>query len=121
MYALFNIEWPQYQDYVLLAICGGLLISVASSNIRAFLMNVNPPEQRGSAFALFNLTDTIGKGVGPAVGGMILAASQDYQLMLNIAVSFWILCVVIFLGVVFTIDQDRAALQRRVPLEEVAR
>jgi MFS family permease len=114
MFALFNFEWPRYQHYLWLAICGGLLISVASSNIRAFLMNVNPPEQRGSAFAVFNLTDTIGKGVGPALGGMILAASQNYQLMLNVAVSFWSLCVVIFLGVVFTIDRDRAALQRRV-------
>lgn len=114
MYALFNIEWPQYHSYLLLAVCGGLLISVASSNIRAFLMNVNPPEQRGSAFAIYNLTDTIGKGVGPAIGGMLLAASQDYQLTLNIAVSFWILCVFVFLGVVSTIDADRAALQRRV-------
>lgn len=114
MFALFNVEWPQYQQYVLLAVCGGLLICVASSNIRAFLMNVNPPEQRGSAFAVYNLTDTIGKGVGPALGGMILAASHDYRLMLNIAVSFWVVCVVIFLGVVFTIDEDRAALLRRV-------
>lgn len=114
MFALFNVEWPQYQQYVLLAVCGGLLICVASSNIRAFLMNVNPPEQRGSAFAVYNLTDTIGKGVGPALGGMILATSHDYQLMLNIAVSFWVVCVVIFLGVVFTIDEDRAALLRRV-------
>lgn len=113
MFALFNVEWPQYQHYVLLAVCGGFLISVASSNIRAFLMNVNPPEQRGSAFAVYNLTDTIGKGIGPAVGGVILAATQDYRLTLNIAISFWILCVVVFLGVVFSIDEDRAALVTR--------
>lgn len=114
MFALFNVEWPQYQSYLLLTIGGGLLVSVASSNIRAFLMNVNPPEQRGSAFALFNLTDTIGKGLGPAAGGMLLAAGQSYQSMLNMAVSCWSLCVIVFLGVVFTIDKDRAALQRRV-------
>ena len=113
MFALFNVEWPRYQDYVLLAVCGGLLISVASANIRAFLMNVNPPEQRGSAFAVYNLMDTIGKGVGPAVGGMMLAATQNYSLMLNVAISFWSLCVVVFAGVVFTIDQDRAALRSR--------
>lgn len=115
MFALFNFEWPRYQDYLLLAMCGGLMISVASANIRAFLMNINPPEQRGSAFAVYNLMDTIGKGVGPAVGGLMLAATQDFAWMLNIAVSFWSLCVVVFVGVIFTIDQDRAALRRRDP------
>lgn len=115
LFALFNGEWTQYGDYLLLTICGGLLISVASSNIRAFLMNVNPPEERGSAFAIYNLMDTIGKGLGPAVGGLILVASHDYRLMLNFSVALWGLCAIIFCGVVFTIDQDRAACLARNP------
>ena len=49
------------------------LISVASANVRALLMNVNTPQHRGSVFAIYNFADNLGKGVGPALGGLILA------------------------------------------------
>ena len=32
-------------------------------------MNANRPEHRGSAFAVFNITDNLGQGLGPAIGG----------------------------------------------------
>jgi MFS-type transporter involved in bile tolerance (Atg22 family) len=93
--------------YLVLAIVGGLMISVASSNVRALLMNVNTPHHRGSVFAVYNFADNLGKGAGPALGGVILATTGDYQLMVNLAVSCWLLCAAFFAGVVFTVDQDR--------------
>ena len=106
-YVLFNFEFNNPSSYILLAIVGGLLISVASSNVRALLMNVNVPEHRGKVFSMYNFADSIGKGLGPAIGGLILVLTSDYQLMVNIAVSFWILCGIIFTCVIFTVDRDR--------------
>ena len=107
LYLLLNIEWAGLGHYLVLAIVGGLMISVASSNVRALLMNVNSPHHRGSVFAVYNFADNLGKGAGPAIGGVILATTGDYQLMVNLAVSCWLLCATFFAGVVFTVDQDR--------------
>ena len=105
--ALFNIQWVGLTPYFALVILAGLLISVGSSNIRALLMNVNLPEHRGGVFAIYNFSDSIGKGLGPAIGGLIIAMTQDYQLMVNLAISFWILCALIFAGTIFTVNKDR--------------
>lgn len=106
-YLLLNIEFSQQWNYWALAIMGGLFISVASSNTRALLMNVNAPHQRGRVFSYYNFFDSIGKGLGPAIGGIILASTSDYQLMVNIAVSFWLLCALLYAGTIFTVDKDR--------------
>jgi MFS family permease len=107
IYLLLNIEWPSLSHYLVLVVTGGMLISVASANVRALLMNVNTPNHRGSVFAVYNFADNIGKGIGPALGGLILATASDYQLMVNLAVSCWLLCVVFFAGVIFTVEKDR--------------
>lgn len=110
LYLLLNIEWQDTTTYLALAITGGLMISVASANVRAMLMNVNLPHHRGSVFALYNFADNIGKGAGPALGGLLLAVSGDYLLMVNLAISCWILCALIFAGVAFTLERDRQAM-----------
>ena len=71
-------------------------------------MNVTRPEHRGSVFAIFNIADSIGKGIGPAIGGLLL--SSGYLVMMNFAISWWALCGVILLLIYFTIDKDRKAL-----------
>lgn len=109
-YLLLNFTFEQQWNYWALAIMGGLFISVASSNTRALLMNVNSPNQRGRVFSFYNFFDSIGKGLGPAIGGVILASTSDYQLMVNIAVSFWILCALLYSCSIFTVDKDRAAM-----------
>jgi len=106
-YILLNVEFAQQSSYWALAIMGGLFISVGSSNVRALLMNVNSPSQRGKVFSMYNFFDSIGKGAGPAIGGLILATTNDYQLMVNIAISFWLICALIFSGTIFTVEKDR--------------
>lgn len=106
-YFLLNIEFAQQSSYWALAIMAGLFISVGSSNVRALLMNVNSPSERGKVFSMYNFFDSIGKGAGPAIGGVILATTNDYQLMVNIAISFWLLCALIFSGTIFTVESDR--------------
>lgn len=110
LYLLLNIEWPSAVQYLALAVTGGLIISVSSANIRALLMNVNLPRHRGSVFAVYNFADSIGKGVGPALGGLVLAGGGSYLLMVNLAISSWLVCALVFSGVIFTVDRDRQAM-----------
>ena len=110
LYLLLNIEWTGLAYYLALAVTGGLMISVASANVRALLMNVNLPRHRGSVFAVYNFADNIGKGAGPALGGLILAVSGNYLLMVNLAISSWLLCALFFAGVIFTVDRDRQSM-----------
>lgn len=108
-YLLINLPLTSFLPLAILAVLGGITISTASANNKAILMNVNRPEHRGSVFAVFNVTDNIGKGVGPALGGVLLAVSgNNYRFMMNTAISFWILCGALFIGVIFFISRDRA-------------
>ncbi len=92
-----------------LAFVAGFLVSVPSSNVKAILMNVNRPEHRGSVFAVFNITDNLGQGFGPAIGGLLL--SSGYILTMNFAIAWWVPCGLLFFLVALTIGRDRAAMQ----------
>ena len=49
--------------YVMMTL-GGFLVSMNGPNVRSVLQGVTAPEIRGSAFAIYNLTDDLGKGGG---------------------------------------------------------
>ncbi len=103
--AFFEIGGNRMVMYIAMASIAGIMISVASSNNKAIVMNVNRPEHRGSVFSIFNITDSIGKGVGPALGGLLV--SSGYVFMMNFAISWWLLCAFIFSFMIFTISIDR--------------
>lgn len=106
-YLLLNLEFNDMQSYLLLAVIAGACISVASANTRALLMNVNAPSSRGKVFSTYNFFDSIGKGLGPVIGSLVLAITSNYQTMVNIAISFWLICAAIFACAIFTVEQDR--------------
>jgi len=81
---------------LLTGIIAGVLITVTSSNIRAIVLNVNPPENRGAMMSIFTLTDSIGKGIGPYLGGLMIVAT-GYILTMDLATLCWIPCALIFL------------------------
>jgi len=91
-----------------LAFIAGFLVAVPSANVKAILMNVNRPEHRGSVFAVFNITDNLGQGFGPAIGGMLI--STGYIFMMNFSIAWWIPCGLIFFMVTRYITADRNAL-----------
>jgi len=48
-----------------IAACGGALACAAGPAVRAVLLNVTPPPDRGVALALQTVTDDLGRGAGP--------------------------------------------------------
>jgi MFS family permease len=77
-------------------IIGGFFITITSSNVRAIVLNVNPPENRGAMMSLFTLADSIGKGSGPLFGGLLIGA-VGYTWTMDIATLSWIPCALVFL------------------------
>ena len=87
----------------------GFLVAVPAANVKAILMNVNRPEHRGSVFAVFNITDNLGQGFGPAIGGLLIPLGHLF--MMNFAILWWIPCGLIFFMVARYITADRDALK----------
>jgi predicted MFS family arabinose efflux permease len=81
-----------------LGLLAGLLIAVVGPNVRAMLLNTNAPRERGRVLAGFGLLDTMGRGVGPLVGGLIVTASGSMLAAMNIAMGCWVVAAVLLLA-----------------------
>jgi MFS family permease len=95
--------------YMLMGFFAGALVSVAAANVKAILMNVNRPEHRGTVFSVFNITDNLGQGMGPAIGGLLVP--MGHLFMMNFAVLWWVPCGLLFFMVARHIGSDRNALR----------
>ena len=106
-YFFINVQFEQLSTLFALVFLGGIMVVVCGPTQKAIFMNVNLPEHRGSIFSVNNLFDSLGKGMGPAVGSAILAATGSYIFMMNVAVSCWLLCGAIYILGYFTINKNR--------------
>ncbi|MDQ7794755.1 MAG: MFS transporter [bacterium] len=88
-----------------LALLTGTVAGMAGPNVKALLMNVNLPENRGAIASLFALTDSIGRGAGPLLGGW-LAVRHGLGWTLNFAISFWFVSALVWLAIAFTAPRD---------------
>lgn len=88
----------------------GFLVSVTGPNVKAMLLNVNTPETRGSIFALFNLTDNLGKGFGPVIISFFIVRFGRLAAF-NIANLFWVVCGLFLLVMIWAFPKDEAALR----------
>ena len=93
------------------AFLAGMLTCVTGTNVRAVIIGVNAPETRGTVFAIFNLMDGLGKGLGPAaVASMIASRGRVYAF--NVSLCMWLLCGALLAGIAFTLASDERALQQ---------
>ena len=95
---------------------GGVLAAVTPPNVRAVLLNVNPPETRGTMFAFYSQIDDVGKGGGPALVAALIVAYGRTKAF-NVAVSGWVLCGAILLCLRRYIDAGVVNAQRAVQEE----
>jgi len=56
------------------------------------LLNVNEPKDRGRIFSIFNLTDSVGTGIGRFVGGSLSVALGTLGAALEVTAYFWLAC-----------------------------
>jgi MFS family permease len=107
---LINLEPVQGTDPsilypILLGIFSGFFITVTAPNMKAILMNINPPNIRGSAFALYNLADDLGRGFGPfIISVFILQFGRQWGF--NLANGIWFICGIFLLLMIRTYPED---------------
>jgi MFS family permease len=90
----------------------GFISSCVGVNIRAVLLNVLHPLNRGTAFSLFMLTDDLGKGLGPVfVAGLVDLLGRESAFF--VSVLFWIPCGLILLASASTVLDDLKSVQNR--------
>lgn len=99
---------------VLLGFFGAMVATVPSSNVKAVLMNVNPPENRGTIFSVFNLADDLGKGLAPFLIGSVLSVYFGRVLSYNIAILMWLICGVAWIALIRVFPQDVERLEARL-------
>uniref|UniRef100_A0A7S4KRF5 Major facilitator superfamily (MFS) profile domain-containing protein n=1 Tax=Guillardia theta TaxID=55529 RepID=A0A7S4KRF5_GUITH len=112
---------PAVPVLCVIAFFGGVIACVTGANIRAVLLNVNAPETRGSAFAVYTLMDDLGKGFGPAAISGLIALSGGRQAAFNGAVLVgWSSCALLLLCICLTLRKDEQKLQQQIKLGQGA-
>ncbi|WP_448375008.1 MFS transporter [Fervidobacterium sp.] len=66
--------------------------SYTGPNVKMMLLNVNEPKDRGRIFSVFNLTDSVGAGVGRLVGGSLSMVLGTLGAALEVTAYFWLAC-----------------------------
>jgi predicted MFS family arabinose efflux permease len=95
------------------AILAGLCAGATGPIVRATLQNVTLPQSRGQAFALFNLFDDFGKGLGPVfISGLIRYFGGHRTPAFNIGVLGWMLCGIFNLCAFWTVERDEQHVQQ---------
>jgi MFS family permease len=89
---VFQVTWVQgFWAIVILGFVTSAAASLTGPNVKMMLMNVNVPENRGAIFSIFNLTDSLGNGIGRFVGGW-LAQIVTIGPAMTISSIFWLPC-----------------------------
>lgn len=91
----------------------GVLIAVTGPNVYTMLINVNPPEHRGSAFSLLNLFNDLGRGFGAWVVGT-MAASWGRVTAFHVANLMWVFCGAVLILMMRAFPQDEQEMQRKL-------
>ncbi|WP_238375225.1 hypothetical protein [Thermosipho melanesiensis] len=82
----------------ILGFFASLLASLTNSNVKMMLLNVNEPHDKGRIFSIFNLTDSLGTGIGKFVGGVIsislgsLVVAMKISHIFGFYVQYFCLC-----------------------------
>ena len=97
----------------------GVLCSLTPPNVRAVLVNINPPETRGSVFACYSQVDDIGKGLGPVFIAGLIVVFNGRQSAFNVAFSMWFVCGFFLLMMKGTIEKDAETASTQVEAEIV--
>lgn len=112
------LEWVLLILYSIFAL---QFISYSGPNVRAVLSRSNLPEDRGSVFGIFNLTDHIGKAVGPLLAGSLIIVFQGmlgyssvlaYKWTLITGALFWIPCALLWLPLISLYPKDKQHIKK---------
>ena len=112
MLFLLNVPFS-YGASLPIAFVGGACASITGPNVRAVLQNCNLPETRGTTFALFALTDDLGKAFGPFLIAAFVSA-LGRRTAFNVATLAWLLCGGLLVSLSCTMVDDERKVAEKV-------
>jgi predicted MFS family arabinose efflux permease len=103
---------------LILGFLAAFFASMTGPNMRTMLLDTNVPENRGAIFSIFNLTDSVGTGIGKYVAGL-LSVGFGLTAAISTSAAFWIPCGALLWVAAMVFAGDIKALHAR--MQEVAR
>jgi Arabinose efflux permease len=112
--AIFLFPWWNSIIITLgLGLVASFVASVTNANVKAMLLEVNVPENRGAIFSIFNLTDSVGTGLGKFVGG-ILSVTLGMTAALSISAAMWVPCAILLFIISIILPADIQKMRNRL-------
>lgn len=99
-----SVAWPVFP----VGIAAGLLASLTGPNLKAILMNSNPPQLRGAVFTFAYLFDSISKGIAPTLIGYAVSRVGSRQAVFSVALLGWVGSGAIIAAMTRTVVRDEA-------------
>jgi MFS family permease len=83
-----------------------IFMPLSSPNVIATVYDITVPEVRSTAQAVEYFIENIGAVAAPALAGIIAFEYGQGNAILWICITAWVVCFLIYLGALFTIDKD---------------
>ena len=94
------------QFFILMCLTA-VFMPLSSANVIATVYDVTVPEVRSTAQAVEYFVENTGAAFAPAVTGILASSALGLpNTIIVLCVSAWLLCFVLYLGALFTIDKD---------------
>lgn len=97
-----------------LGLFAALMDSLTGANVKFMLLNVNEPQDRGRIFSIFNLTDSLGTGVGRWIGGSLSVLLGSLGAAMKVSAYFWLGCSVFLFLLTFYFAKDVQSLEQKM-------
>jgi predicted MFS family arabinose efflux permease len=98
---------------VVIILIAGCIASMAGTNVRFLLINVNAPDTRGFVMSIFDVFNNIGRGLGPLVVTWMVSAMGSRAHGYNFAMTAWWLEALVMALTLFTVEGDEATARGR--------
>jgi MFS-type transporter involved in bile tolerance (Atg22 family) len=92
-------------------VLAGLGSGVTGPIVKATLTNVTLPTTRGQAFAIFNLFDDFGRGLGPVFVSLLIFQMGGRTPAFNVGVLGWVVCGILNSLTYLTVARDERKVQ----------
>ncbi|MEJ5228730.1 MAG: MFS transporter [Pseudothermotoga sp.] len=103
----------------ILGLTAALMDSLTGANVKFMLLNVNEPQDRGRIFSIFNLTDSLGTGVGRWIGGSLSVLLGSLGAAMKVSAYFWFGCsIFLFLLTLYFAKDVQSLEQKMIALRE---
>ncbi|KAF4667914.1 hypothetical protein FOL46_002267 [Perkinsus olseni] len=91
---------------------GGVIATTPAANLGAILLNVNPPQHRGTVFAVYSVLDDLSKGVGTLFVSLLIPYTGGRAVAYQFTLVVWLVCGLLLIPVVNSLQEDELYMQR---------